>query len=133
MFRKHLTAALLTTSLAMAPLLAAAPAQAAHTSSSSSFTAAIPTRVGTVKALANTASSTTPQPQVPQEARGAASALLKAFAAGVKKVPGLWNVFISGVKKAYTWFANNTWKAVKAIAAAISFLLNALDVWQGFH
>lgn len=67
------------------------------------------------------------------ESRGAVGALLKLFAAGVKKVPGLWNTFAAGVKKAYTWFSQNTWKVVKGIAGAISFLLNAYEVWRGFH
>ncbi|ROQ37380.1 hypothetical protein EDF46_2836 [Frondihabitans sp. PhB188] len=67
------------------------------------------------------------------EPRGAIGTLLKLFATGVKKVPGLWSTFASGVKKAYSWFANHTWKAVKAVAAAVSFLLNAYDIWKGFH
>lgn len=79
----------------------------------------------------NSSPASTPEPI--KESRGAVSALLKLFAAGVKKVPGLWNSFAAGVKKAYTWFSQNTWKVVKGIASAISFLLNAYEVWKGFH
>lgn len=112
----------------------------------------------TPSGIATTASSSSAQPNAPRvlsaagtpqgsvsatgldansaagaESRGAISTLLKLFSTGVKKIPGLWSTFSNGVKKAYTWFANNTWKAVKAIAAAVSFLLNAYEVWRGFH
>jgi hypothetical protein len=67
-----------------------------------------------------------------QQARAPSSLINKAVSL-IKKLPGWWSKFSSGVKKAFSWFNSQVWKPICAIANAIQIFVTGWDIWNWFH
>lgn len=51
----------------------------------------------------------------------------------IRSIPSLLAKVVDGAKKIYSWFLQNVWPTVRAIAGALAHFVSAWNIWDAFN